>query len=397
MEKSLQEEEIKELEEEIDLAVDQLFVEKRKGVGETLLQEGPDILPPFEPPQSSKKGLDAEPRLTQPPPPPPPPPPPKAAPSPTYLKSIDQLEAQLLSLEWEISEEKLAKTQEAVKVLRNSLKQRQDVGSVLGFMKDLLDRMTADEENIRPPMIKFLLDAKETVKLLLRQETESEFAIYKQLALDGIEARFGGLAETKAVPGPAVPLAIEQNVGSPFLGDGKKEEEVSRWNAFFEKTEEILGKINERLSRLEKVPRVSLAPSEPEKERAPVMDITICRARGKWIGVESERIWRLFKVPASFQEQCANHPRVRIRDKDVSLIDLEKIFPGESSNPEGAIKLLMIQGEGEYKGLIVDGVLKRIGASPQKHGGDGGPLLGIVHWSYQANPIDVPILDVARL
>ena len=34
MEKNLQEEEIKELEEEIDLAVDRLFVEKRKGIVE---------------------------------------------------------------------------------------------------------------------------------------------------------------------------------------------------------------------------------------------------------------------------------------------------------------------------------------------------------------------------
>jgi hypothetical protein len=397
MEKSLQEEEIKELEDEIDLAVDQLFVEKRKGGGETLFQEVPDILPSFEPPQGSKKGFDVEPRLTAPLGPLAPPPPPKAPPSPTYLKSIDQLEAQLLSLEWEISEEKLAKTQEAVKVLRNSLKQKEDVGSVLGFMKDLLDRMKTDEENIRPPMIKFLLDAKETVKLLLRQETESEFTIYKQLALDGIGARFGGLAETKEVPTQAEPLPIEDIVSGSFSEEWRKQEEVGRWNVFFEKTERILGQINERLSRLEKVPRVSLAPSEPEKERAPVMDITVCRARGKWIGVESQRIWRLFKVPASFQENCAGHSRVRIRDKDVALIDLEKIFPGVSSNPEGAIRLLMIQGEGEYKGLIVDDVLKRIEASPEEQGRDGKPLLGIVHWTYQTNPIDVPILDVERL
>ena len=393
MEKSLQEEEIKELEEEIDLAVDQLFVEKGKGMGETLFQELPDILPSLEPTQGSRKGFDVDQLLT----PPPPPPPPKAPAAPTYLKSIDQLEAQLLSLEWEISEEKLAKTQEAVKVLRNSLKQKEDVGSVLGFMKDLLDRMKADEEKIRPPMIKFLLDAKETVKLLLRQETESEFTIYKQLALDGIGARFGGLAETKGAPTQAEPFPIEDNVSGSFSEEWKKQEEVGRWNAFFEKTEGILGQINERLSRLEKVPRVSLAPSEPEKERAPVMDITVCRARGKWIGVESQKIWRLFKVPASFQENCAGHSRVRIRDKDVALIDLEKIFPEASSNPEGAIRLLMIQGEGEYRGLIVDDVLKRIEASPVEQGRDGKPLLGIVHWSYQANPIDVPILDVARL
>jgi hypothetical protein len=395
MEKNLQEEEIKELEEEIDLAVDQLFVDKRRGLGETLFQEPPDILPSLEPHRVSNKGFDVEPLLT--PPPAPPPPPPRAPAAPTYLKSIDPLEAQLLSLEWEITEEKLAKTQEAVKVLRNSLRQKEDVGSVLGFMKDLLDRMRADEDSIRPPMIKFLLDAKETVKLLLRQETESEFTIYKQLALDGIGARFGGLAETKGMPSQADPLPIEDKVPGPSSGDWRKEEDVSRWNAFFENTGEILGQINERLSRLEKVPRVPFSPSEPEEEKPPVMDITIFKACGKWVGVESQRIWKLFKVPPSFQERSAGHPRVRIRDKDVALIDLETIFPGESRNPEGAIKLLMIHGEGEYKGLIVEDVLVRISASPEERGGDGKPLLGMVHWSYQAHPIEVPILDFARL
>ena len=104
MEKTLQEEEIKELEEEIDLAVDQLFVEKREGLDETLFQEPPDILPSLEPHQVSNTGFDVEPLLT----PPPAPPPPRAPGAPTYSKSIDPLEAQLLSLEWEITEEQLA-------------------------------------------------------------------------------------------------------------------------------------------------------------------------------------------------------------------------------------------------------------------------------------------------
>ena len=46
MEKTpLREEEIKELEDEIDLAVDRLFVEKRKGFNEPLVQEPPGLKP----------------------------------------------------------------------------------------------------------------------------------------------------------------------------------------------------------------------------------------------------------------------------------------------------------------------------------------------------------------
>src|SRR5271157_1641589 len=114
MEKTpLREEEIKELEDEIDLAVDRLFVEKRKGFNEPLVQEPPGLkpspepsfepIPPFEPVLESslevsekpEKDFDFEESFAAPPPPLPSPP-------PSYLKSIDQLEAQLLALEWEI-------------------------------------------------------------------------------------------------------------------------------------------------------------------------------------------------------------------------------------------------------------------------------------------------------
>ena len=413
MEKNLQENEIKELEEEIDLAVDRLFVEKRKGLAEPLPQEPSALLDSlestsYESTDEPGTGFDFAPSLMTAlsPPPPTPMPPPAVPTGPSYLKSIDQLEAQLLSLEWEISGEKLSKTQEAVKVLRHSLKQREDVGSVLGFMKDLLDRMRADEDNIRPPMIKFLLDAKETVKLLLRQETDKEITIFKQLALDGIESRFGSMGETKGVPGRAETLRIEEKGPAPTLIEPKKEEIFNQWDSFFKKTEGILHQINQRLSQLEKVRRDP--PPSPALQRetpplSPLKDITVFRTGGKLVGVESEGIRKLFKVPPFFKERYAEQPRVRIREDDVTLIDLKQIFPEESWRSEGAVKLLLLYGEGgtggagECKGLIVEEILKRIMILPEQQGGDGRPLLGRIRWSYEAQPVDVPILDFRRL
>ena len=53
------------------------------------------------------------------------PPPPSLLPAPVpFLKSIEKMEAQLLSLEWEITEEKLKKTREEVLALRELLKQK---------------------------------------------------------------------------------------------------------------------------------------------------------------------------------------------------------------------------------------------------------------------------------
>jgi hypothetical protein len=41
-------------------------------------------------------------------------------------------------------------------------------------MEKALARMVKNDENIQPQQIKFLLDSKETIKLLMKRETEGE-------------------------------------------------------------------------------------------------------------------------------------------------------------------------------------------------------------------------------
>jgi hypothetical protein len=497
MEKDLREDEIKELEEEIDSAVDRLFVENQKGLGNSVLK-GPPSLPPsfdaghesepafrFEPPPISvppapvrktkplslggpdelegsfdfepsavpfapKAGkepkavsfdaldefdgsfdLEPSPASIAPEPtkepkplsfdgldeleesfdlepssaPVAPKPSPQVQP-PSYLKSIDQLEAQLLSLEWEITHEKLQKTREEVGTLREALKQRKDIGSILGFMGSVLDRMIADEENIDPASIKFLLDAKETIKLSFEREDDREFEIYKSLARQGIEARFHGLGGAKKPPrefpssSPVEPRSEKTPAeitpaGKPPAEWKKVEEFLAQWNHFIEKAQSLLQRIDQRFSELEKGGGAS--PGGFAKETLPSMDITVFKSYGKLYGVESHKVIKLYKVPPSFQERYADRPKVRVKDKDVTLVDLKKMFPEESWLPAETSRLLMIQGEGEFKGLIVEEVLKRIISSPSDRGKNGKPLLGLIHWNYRAHPVDVPILDVQRL
>ncbi len=431
MEKTpLREEEIKELEDEIDLAVDRLFIEKRKGakepaheeppifetaeppVVESPLQSAPEpaSLPALESSLESSFGLMAEPEKEEldiaeslePPPSPPP---------PSYMKAIDQLEAQLLALEWEITDEKLHNTQEAVRSLSQVLKQRSDTSSVLGFMDDLLNRMTADTEEIRPPMINFLLDGKETIKLLLRRETDGEVSVYKQLALEGMEARFAGLQPQKALVSPAVPPMIEKEVpdhsisnfpaGSPpgLPVDWERVEEMlGEWRRFFGKAEKILVGMDGRLSALEKIGSGSRSPAAAgEPSLAPLRDITIFRACGHCYGVESRKIWKLFRIPPSFREKVGDQPSVRLRDAEVSLIDLRKAFPGEASEEAAETKLLTLQGDGEYKGLIVERVLKRLRGTVEERPADRRPIVGVLHGFDQSEGIEVPILDSNKL
>lgn len=391
MEKNLQENEIKELDEEIDSAVDRLFVEKRKELSESLGQEPPSPGPPAVTSDGPARSVDSKPSS--------PPPPTPSSPSPqppSYLKSIDYLEAQLLSLEWEITDEKLRKTQEAVARLRDLLEPKAEIGSVLGYMDSALGRMVSDEENIHPSMIKFLLDAKETVKLLAREETENDFSIYKQLAREGIEARFTILIDRKGpiseTPSPPPQRPVSEN---PLIEWKGLEEALAQWNGFLVKAEGILHQIDQRLSHLERNPFE--APAAPGQAKRPPMDITVFKTYGKLFAIESQKIIKLYRVPSSFEAKYADQSKVRLRDMDVTLIDLKKTFPLESRLSEGMSKLLMIQEEGECKGLVVEEVVKRLMTSPKDRGESGKPLLGTFDWTYQSHPVEVLILDLKKL
>ena len=442
MDKLMEEEELKGLEEEIDNAVDRLFVERKKDREESFLMESPPVEPPlkpsapepsmrpptlepsmkppvfesqikphpFEPPiQSSilepietpslpqpsyefENGLDAERSLE-----PPPAPPVRPAHVP-FLKSIDKMEAQLLSLEWEITGEKLEKAKEEILALKGLFKQKSDLTTILSSMEGVINHMIENEENIRPPWIKFLLDSKETIKLLMRKEMDGEINIYKQLAYLGIEARFScleGMRKSKATPPPLRKPEIEKPEAS-ITGQKRIEEISKNVNLFMQRVEEIFGTMQQQILNVGETTRRS--PAFSAEVRSPVVHITIFKVDEKLFGVESEKVFKLFKVPGTFEEKYSDQERIRLRDFEVKMVDLRKLLAigVRGGRPKEQIRILTVKEDGEYKGFMVDEVLKKLSALSEKRGEPGGYFSGIVHSTYQEQVVEIPILDLKK-
>ena len=365
MEKGLGENDILGLEEEIDSAVDRLFVEKNGSTPETLIKKSPAK----EPSYTMEKDFDIESTIHPHPAPPP------------FLKSIENMESQLLSLEWEITKENLGKTREEVLAMRGTLKEKPDITSVLNLMEKVLDYMMKNEEKIRPPLVKFLLDSKETIKLLLRKETGSEINIYKQLVYAGIQARYSCLEELRETKVEQPPVNFIEEI-------------LSKMNLFLEKAEEILSKVDQRVSGLEQDIQ---KPSEPFVKAKPVaMNITVFKVEGKLFGVESDKVVKLYKVPIAFHDKYSNQQKIRLKDFEVRLIDLKKIFSIQKGDLKGEIRILTMKDKGEYKGLMIDQVLERLSTPSDIVGAPGEYLLGTIHWTYQERPVEVPILDLRK-
>ncbi len=497
MEKPMGEDELKGLEEEIDSAVDRLFVEEIKGLAKNLSMESPvpgpslEIEKPHEvlsapPPEKEKrvvfeKSVLEKPFLEKPsfkPPPSPPsrqieddffrekpspvsipvheeelslvmrgegveqdffaekpsPPPspvsipiheeelslmmrgegveqnffaekPSFPPSPVSAPvsapvsdPMERIETHLLSLEWEITNEGIEKTKEMVIDLRNRWSGQPEIISVSNRMEMVLDFMLKSDANIHPPLIKFLMDAKDTIKVLSQEETTPEMKIYKHLACDGIEARFLALtgvreAQTKK-PLPEFPDAGDRVV-LPEAGWKRIEEIADQITLFSATMHGALEKIEERLSRLEKQ---TLNPREEEGgQSSPGLTVMVFKLEGKLFGVQNEQVFKLFKVPATFRDKYVDQQRIRIRNVDVKLVDLKKLFSIQEKGPERELKILIVKDDGEHKGLMIEQVLQKISTRSDLGKGTSDYFMGSIPWTYQERPVEISVLDVKKL
>ena len=417
MDKTLGEDEVKGLEEEIDSAVERLFVEIKKGLPGHLSMEPPAGKPPlrvekdFDPGNVSRETHEVKPPLRvekdddldlsfAPPPsdipfvlepsssPPPPPLPPKTAPS---LNPLEKLETQILSLEWEITKENLKKAMEELLAVRSLVKEDPQIVSSLNLMGKVIHYMMKNEGDVTPPFVKFLLDSKETIKLLMKKGMDQETATFKQLAYAGIEARFASLEGLREAPPP--PPSIRgsgrtETTGVPAMGGEKMQELLSKINLFLERTEELIKRMGERSRSGSGLPLETQTPSA---------QITVFKIGDKFFGVESEKVFKLFKVPDTFEAKFSNQPKIRLKGLEVRMIDLKKRFSIAAVNRKEGIKLLTVNDQGEVKGWIIDQILKQVSAIPEREEEGSRDVLGKIYWTYKDRQMTIPILDTKRL
>jgi hypothetical protein len=241
------------------------------------------------------------------------------------------------------------------------------------------------------------LDSKETIKLLIKKESSSEISIYKKLAQLGIEARFSCLQgindDKRKRPGLRLSEEITRTEVLPTAGK-QIEELLNKMNLFSEKMDEIIIKFDQRLLRVEQ----RFVPSSEKlmETSAPSVNVTVFKVDEKFFGVESDRVFKLFRVPSTFHNKYSNQEKIRLKDFEVRLIDLKKIFSIQGGDRRGEATILTVKENGGYKGLIVDQVLKKL-STPADIGKEYGDyFLGMIHWTYQDHPVEIPILDLKK-
>lgn len=292
---------------------------------------------------------------------------------------IERLESQLLCLEREITEETIEKARVTVADLRNRWGDRTEIVSVSKRMETILDSMSKNERDIYPPSIKFLMDAKETIRIVTQNEPDQDQTRYKQLALDGIEARFISLRDgrgTSAVSTNPLPEAACNDI-----------------NEIAEKLNCLSGEMKQSLDEIAK----GLQRLETQMTHKPLETIMVFRLGGRFFGVRNDQVFKLFRVPAPFHEKYRDQQHIRVRDIAFKLVDLEKRVPmaGRSSGEE--LKILIVKYDTEYKGLMIEQVVQKLSIRVPLAEGSNDLFTGSLPWTYQAHPVEISVLNLSRL
>jgi hypothetical protein len=364
MEDSSNDQDLKRLEAEIESAVNRFFVERTAGFSE--VSSGEDRTSPEKRIDTARNDTSLSVG--------------EWAPS-TAKDPIENLEAELLSLEWEITPEGIRKAKDQTVALQNALSEDPDTRSVLGFIEQVLTRMEKDEQVIRPDVITFLLDCKNTLRLLLSADTNEEVRIYRHLAYAGIEARFSCLRvceEPKTAE--ALPIQEQPNESGGILGL------QDRMHLLAEKIDALSEKIDRSLGARDVIPVAQALP----------VDITIFKIGEKLFGVPSEKVFKLYRVPSHAISRYSDQETIRTKDMELKIIDASKHLAAERGMVRGEGKLLTLREDEEYKGMLIDGVVKTVSVAVEP-GGQGRSFSGIVHWTYERNPVTVPVLNVKEL
>lgn len=386
-EKMIIEEDLKGLELEIDAAVDRLFVEKG---GEPLKSSA--VIPSISEPVL---GMEKEVEWEIPAPDPVVPLNPVA---PLTVQPFEQLETQLLSLEWEITKENLVKTAKEVLEMKESFKENHAISSVLNRMLSVLNFMVKNEEGIQPHRIQLLLDSKETIKLLMRDESEEDIGIYKKLVLAGMEARFSCLEEISGVTPKPISASAEreeERTKAALIGPELMEQIAGRMESFSAKLDEMMEKIDGHLSAHEE--SIKSPGAFPLHDNMVKTKVTVFKIGEKLLGVESHKVFKLFKVPVSLRENLSEFPTFRLQGFEVRMVDLETLFSVSESERGEDRQILILKGDGDYRGLLIDRVLNRLSGPMEQGETSNGQVLGMIRWTYQDLPIRIPILDIKKL
>ncbi|MBW2040258.1 MAG: hypothetical protein JRI46_11850 [Deltaproteobacteria bacterium] len=369
-----------DLEREIEGAVDKLFVEKKR-------QAGPVVQPkevhpsPTAPPIKEGRVL-----------------------SPELRDKLEEVEAQLLTLEWDISSKHINKAINLIQDLRKLPYGGDEFKAVAILIQKVLYQLLLDESKLTPHALKFLQKSWKVVKGMT--DERFSFEIDKKTLVRELTVEFQRLKIEEEVPKERIVtrrppeeerISIEEKIVTkrPLKEARISFEEIKRLMDRIQKLEAVLDNERKRWENihkeiisykadLQRILKAEELRKEPEEEeivelderlergsyqpsdfapqqplRVPTMAISLFEASEALFGLPDDHIVRSFPVKKWVADFFIESGKVKLKDREISLLNPFQVFRLKPSTEENPLVLLVKGRDDNPAAVIVDQAISR--------------------------------------
>ena len=313
-------------------------------------------------------------------------------------EKLDEVEAQLLTLEWDLNTRNINKVITHLQDLRKHSKLENELGKVISLIQKVLYQLILDETKLTPTALKFLQKSWKAVKGMTDErfylEIDKEALVNELLVefqklkidqeikvkatkIDGQKSLAEDIAQNEEPEGrkPNIDAYLYQEIDN-FMDRLEKlarvvHEEQSRWTGIHQEIINFKSDLQKKFDSLQGTSQVrhekSTVEAKDDFDRLPiehqrhekktVLVVSLIKISGVIFGLPEKQIVRSFPIKKWVSDFCIAKGKVKLKDREIPLFNLCQVFKLKPSLGENPL-VLLIRGKANHPAaVIIDEVL----------------------------------------
>jgi hypothetical protein len=327
---------------------------------------------------------------------------------PRELKEkLEEVEAQLLTLEWDISSKHINNAITQLQDLRRLSHIGEELEKIIILIQKVLHQLILDESKLTPSALKFLQKSWKAVKGMTDERFSFEIdkktlvleltAEFQKLRIEGAPPKEGAEGiEARRPPEERISLFTERvtqkppvEAKIPFVELDKfmnkiehllriVDEERNKWESIHQEIGNLKAAMQKTLSsgggiqkesyheeigglaeRLERGTSHSSDLELPQAVTKPSTTVALVNVSGIMFGIPEKQIIRIFPIKRWVSDFFIERGKVKLKNREIPLFNMVQVFKLKPSSEENPLVLLMRGREDHLAAIIVDQAVSR--------------------------------------
>ena len=307
-------------------------------------------------------------------------------------EKLEEVEAQLLTLEWDISSKHINNAITQLQDLRRLSLVTEELEKVIILIQKVLHQLILDESKLTPSALKFLQKSWKAVKGMTDERFSFEIdkktlvleltAEFQKLRIEGIPKEEAEAIEARR-PQPTVEAKIPFGELDKIMNRIEHllrivDEEKNKWEGIHQEIGDLKAAMQKTLSSggdihkeshdeeiaglAERLGRGAPRPSDlelPQASAKPSTAVALVNVSGIMFGIPEKQIIRIFPIKRWVSDFFIERGKVKLKNREIPLFNMVQVFKLKPSTEENPQVLLLRGREDHPAAIIVDQAVSR--------------------------------------